>query len=84
MAAATDSGSRLGKARGFRRLWRVLRQLFHEVTGALFAVLAFAWLNLAFRAWTNDVARWLVGVSIGVALVFVIFALGAFRRSRQF
>jgi len=83
MPAATNTDARAGEARGFRRLWRVLRQLFHEVTGAVFAVLAFAWLNLAFRAWTNDVARWLIAVSIAVALLFVIFALGAFRRSRQ-
>jgi len=36
---------------GFRRLWRVLRQLFHEAIGALFAVLALGWLNAALRAW---------------------------------
>jgi hypothetical protein len=36
--------------RGFQRLWRVVRQLFHEVIGAIFAVLAFAWLNSALRS----------------------------------
>ncbi len=40
---------------GFRRLWRALKQLFHEMTGAIFAILAVAWLNNAFRAWTRDV-----------------------------
>jgi len=69
--------------RGFRRLWRVLRQLFYEVVGAIFAVLAFAWLNLAFRAWTRDVARWLIGVSIGVALLFIFFAVTSFRRASR-
>ena len=39
--------------RGFRRLWRVLRQLFHEVVGATFAVLALGWFNSALRAWTR-------------------------------
>jgi len=69
--------------RGFRRLWRVARQVFHEVIGAAFALLAFGWLDSAFRAWTRDVARWLVGVSIVVALVFVVFAVSSFRRARR-
>jgi len=49
----------------------------------MFAVLAFGWLNLAFRAWTRDVARWLIGASIVVALVFVAFAISSFRRARK-
>ncbi len=68
---------------GFRRLWRVLRQLFHEVTGALFAVLALGWLNAAFRAWTRDVARWLIGIAVSMALLFVFFAVTSFRRARR-
>jgi hypothetical protein len=51
--------------------------------GASFAVLALGWLNLAFRAWTRDVAHWLIGVSVGVAAVFIAFAVGSFRRARQ-
>jgi len=69
--------------RGFRRLWRVLNQLFHEVVGGLFAVLALAWLNSAVRAWTRDLAHWLVGVSIAVGLLFVAFSVTSFRRARQ-
>jgi len=68
---------------GFRRLWRTIRQVFHEVMGAMFAVLAFGWLNSAFRAWTRDVAHWLIVVSVGVAVLFVLFAVSSFRRSRQ-
>jgi hypothetical protein len=68
---------------GFRRLWRVLRQLFHEVTGAVFAVLAFGWLNAALRAWTRDVARWLIGLAVAVALLFLFFAVTSFRRARK-
>ena len=71
------------ESRGFQRLWRVLKQLFHETVGAIFAVLAFAWLNLAFRGWTRDVAHWLIGVSIAVALLFIFFAVSSFRRARQ-
>jgi hypothetical protein len=69
--------------RGFRRLWRTVKQVFHEVTGAMFAVLAFGWLNSAFRAWTRDVAHWLIVMAVLVAGIFVVFAVSSFRRSRQ-
>ena len=68
---------------GFRRLWRVLRQLFHEAIGAVFAVLALGWLNAALRAWTRDVARWLIGIAIAVALLFLFFAITSFRKARK-
>jgi hypothetical protein len=69
--------------RGFRRLWRTIKQIFHEVVGAMFAVLAFGWLNSAFRAWTRDVAHWLIALAIAVAAIFIVFAVSSFRRSRQ-
>jgi hypothetical protein len=72
-----------GQPRGFRRLWRTIKQIFHEVMGAVFAVLAFGWLNSAFRAWTRDVAHWLILVSVAVAALFVFFSVSSFRRSRQ-
>jgi len=69
--------------RGFARLWRVLKQLFHEIVGAAFAVLALGWLNSALRAYTRDVARWLIAVSVVVALLFIAFAVSSFRRARR-
>jgi hypothetical protein len=80
---AARAASRPDEPRGFRRLWRVAKQLFHEVVGALFAVLALAWLNSAFRAWTRDVAHWLIALSVVVGLLFVAFAFTSFRRARQ-
>jgi hypothetical protein len=77
------SVSRQQQPRGFARLWRVLKQLFHELVGAAFAVLAFGWLSSAFRAWTRDLAHWLVALSIAVALVFLGFAFTSFRRARM-
>lgn len=71
------------KRGGFSRLWRTLKQLFHEVTGAIFAVLAFAWLNAAIRAWTRDVAYWLVAIAVLVAASFSFFAFTSFRRARK-
>jgi len=79
-ASATTSPQQQG---GFRRLWRALRQLFHEVVAAVFAVLALAWLNAALRAWTSDVARWLIGIAVAVALIFVFFAITSFRKARK-
>ena len=78
--ANAASASRQG---GFRRLWRVLRQLFHEVVGAVFAILALGWLNAAFRAWTRDASRWLVVLAVSVAALLVFFAVTSFRYSRK-
>ncbi|HUL35319.1 MAG TPA: hypothetical protein VL128_15650 [Candidatus Eisenbacteria bacterium] len=83
MPVPAQSAAPAGELRGFRRLWRTVRQLFHEVMGAVFAVLAIGWLNSAFRAWTRDVAHWLILVSVGVAVLFVFFAVSSFRRARQ-
>ena len=69
--------------RGFGRLWRVLKQLFHEVIGAAFAVLALAWLNALLRAWTRDVALWLIVLPAGIAALFVFFAITSFRKARK-
>jgi hypothetical protein len=80
VASATAASRQQG---GFRRFWRALRQLFHEITGAVFGVLALGWLNSALRAWTRDAARWLVGLAVAIALVFVFFAVTSFRKSRK-
>ena len=68
---------------GFRRLWRALRQLFHEVVGAVFAVLAVGWLNAAFRAWTRDASRWLVALAVAVVGLLVFFSVTSFRYARK-
>lgn len=78
--ATATGASRPG---GFRRLWRVLRQLFHEVVGAVFAILALGWLNAAFRAWTRDASRWLIALAVSVAALLVFFAVTSFRYARK-
>jgi uncharacterized membrane protein len=67
---------------GFQRVWRTLRQIFHEVVGAIFAILAFSWTNAAIRAWRRDAAYWLIAVAAGVAASFAVFAFTSYRRSR--
>ncbi len=83
MPVPTQTATLPGEPHGFRRLWRTIKQIFHEVMGAMFAVLAFGWFNLAFRAWTRDVAHWLILVTVIVAALFVFLAVSSFRRSRQ-
>ncbi|HEY6264936.1 MAG TPA: hypothetical protein VIW93_09045 [Candidatus Acidoferrum sp.] len=80
VASATAAPQQQG---GFRRFWRALKQLFHEITGAVFGVLALGWLNAALRAWTRDAAGWLVGLAVAIALLFVFFAVTSFRKSRK-
>src|SRR5262249_58385999 len=67
MASTSPMGDPPAQLHGFARLWRTLKQLFHELVGAVFAVLAFAWVQSAIRAWTRDGARWLVATAFVVA-----------------
>jgi cell division protein FtsW (lipid II flippase) len=68
---------------GFRRFWRAIKQLFYEVIGAIFAILALAWVNSALRAWMRDAAYWLIALVLCVAALFVFFSISSFRRARK-
>jgi galactitol-specific phosphotransferase system IIC component len=83
MSTVAGMPGRSPELRGFQRLWRVAKQLFYETMGAIFAILALGWLNTAFRAWTRDVAHWLIAVTVAVALLFIFFAVTSFRRVRS-
>ncbi|HYL85593.1 MAG TPA: hypothetical protein VE263_15265 [Candidatus Angelobacter sp.] len=83
MSAAANATTARPQQGGFQRFWRAMKQLFHEVIAGVFAVLALGWFNAAFRAWSRDVARWLLVVAVAVALLFVFFAVTSFRRARK-
>ena len=83
MSTAINTAAARAQQGGFHRFWRAMKQLFHEVIACIFAVLALAWVNAAFRAWTRDVAPWLIGVAVAVALLFVFFGVTSFRRARN-
>ena len=83
MSSAATSPAAAPRQGGFQRFWRALRQLFLEMAGACFAVLALAWLTLALRSWTRGVARWLIATAVVIALLFLFFALSSFRRARK-
>ena len=66
-----------------RTLWRVTRQLFHEMTGALFGLFA-AWAAFAvWRQWKQRPALWLMGFAIAYAVMMAAFAFASFRRARR-
>ncbi len=83
MSTAASAATAPQPQGGFRRFCRALRQLFHELIAAVFAVLALGWLNAALRAWTRDAARWLVGVAVAVALLFAFFAVTSLCKARK-
>jgi hypothetical protein len=66
-----------------RVLWRAARELFHEVTGAVFFILALAAMQAAWRGWRNGAAHWLLGLSCGYAVLMIVFGLLSFRDSRR-
>ena len=66
-----------------RVFWRVIRQVFHEATGALFGVFAVYGFLLAWRQWKSRPVLWLVGFAVVYALMMGAFAFGAFRRARR-
>ena len=71
-------------ARNFLRvLWRATRELFHEVTGTLFFVIAVSAIQSAWRAWHRGAGHWMVGMSAGYALLMILFGVLSFRDSRR-
>jgi uncharacterized membrane protein len=66
-----------------RVLWRAARELFHEVTGALFFLIALSAMQSAWRAWRRGAGNWLIGVGAGYALLMILFGILSFRDSRR-
>jgi len=67
----------------FRVLWKAARELFHEVTGTIFFLIALSAIQSAWRAWHRGSGQWLVGVSAGYALLMIFFGVLSFRDSRR-
>ncbi len=67
----------------FRTLWRVVRQVFHETTGAVFCILALIWANASLRYWRDGAPRWEWRTGVAVALVMVFFGVASFRAARR-
>jgi len=66
-----------------RPIWRALRQLFHEATGALFLCFAAFGGLAAMRQWQNPAARWVAWLGMAYAAMMAGFGVAAFRDSRR-
>jgi hypothetical protein len=63
--------------------WRLARQLFHEVAGALFAVCALYGSMMAWRQWHSKPTAWLVGFAVVYAALMTFFSVTSFLRARR-
>ncbi len=66
-----------------RTFWRVSRQLFHEVTGAMFGMFAFYGGLAAWRGWHHGQGGWLVVLCVFYSGAMTAFATTSFRRARR-
>jgi hypothetical protein len=66
------------------RAWgKVARQLFHEMTGALFGLFAISGGLAAWRQWTHVRVPWLLAATIAYTLLMVVFCFTSFRSARR-
>jgi hypothetical protein len=84
VAATSPTVTSVPPQGAWARLKRTLKVLFYEVAGAVFAVLALAWLNLTIRGYlTRDAAPWFLAIPLCVAAMFIFFAVSSFHRARK-
>jgi hypothetical protein len=67
----------------FRVIWRATRELFHEVTGTLFFLIAASAIQSAWRAWHRGAGHWIVGMDVFYAFLMILFGALSFRDSRR-
>ena len=83
-AASRTNVSRPPAQRGFfRTLWRALRQLFHETTGAMFAVMALVAAISAVRTWQHGAEKWIVALPLLYSTMMAYFSVTSFRSARR-
>jgi len=66
-----------------RSVGRVIRQLFHEVTGAFFLLFATLGGTSAWRHWQRGSDLWVFGIALAFTLMMAAFAVAAFRSARR-
>ncbi len=67
----------------FGRLWRALKQLFHEMTGTVFAILALVMLSSTIRTWQAGGTHWILALPVAYAMLMVYFSVTSFRSARR-
>ena len=84
MAATSPTVTSVPRQGAWARLKRTLKALFYAFAGAVFAVLALAWLNMTIRGYfTRDATPWFLAIPFLVAAMFIFFAVSSFRRARK-
>ena len=66
-----------------RSLGRVLRQMFHEVTGAFFLLFAVVGGFSTWRYWQRGSELWILGIAVSFTVMMAAFAFAAFRSARR-
>jgi hypothetical protein len=67
----------------FRVWWRVARQLFYEIAGALFALCALYGSVMAWKQWHSKPTAWLIGFAAVYAILMAFFSITSFLRARR-
>jgi hypothetical protein len=67
----------------FATFWRVVRQVFHESTGAVFLILALFWSLAALQKWRAGAETWSWGALGAFALMFAGFGVSSFLSARR-
>jgi hypothetical protein len=83
LAVSTGAANPRVRRGFFATLWRALRQLFHEVTGAVFAVIALSSIASVVRTWGSASPRWLLFLPIAYAALMIYFSITSFRWARR-
>jgi len=81
--AAEPIGIFAGLRNFLRVLWRAARELFHEVTGTLFFLIAVSAIQATWRAWNRGASRAMVSMTAGYAALMILFGILSFRDSRR-
>lgn len=66
-----------------RVFWRITKQLFHETTGALFAIFAGYGGYVVWKEWKQGPSIGMMFAGAVYALMMGAFAFGSFKRSRR-
>ena len=66
-----------------RVFWKAARQLFHEMTGTLFALFAISGGLAVWRIWSKARIPWLLAAAAAYTIMMLYFSVTSFRSARR-
>jgi glycerol uptake facilitator-like aquaporin len=66
-----------------RVFWKAARQLFHEMTGTLFALFAVSGAAAIWRLWSHARIPWLLAATAAYTIMMLYFSVTSFRSARR-